>query len=85
MMHGFYGPWNMGFYGFPIFGLIFGIAILVLVVYLIILVARKLKNNGLFDNQLDNNPITIAKRRYARGEITKEEYEAVIKDLKAMP
>ena len=85
MIHGFYGHWYPGFYGIPIFGFIFGIALLVLVVYLIIFIVKKLRSNGILYNQSDTDPVMIAKRRYARGEISKEEYETIVKDLQVKP
>jgi len=80
MMHGIYGGWQPGweFFGFPFFSLIFGIALLALVVYLIVLIVKKLRYNGYQYNQ--NDPLTIVKRRYARGEISREEYEAIRKE-----
>ncbi|MGQ9614883.1 MAG: SHOCT domain-containing protein [Spirochaetota bacterium] len=83
MMHGYYGYWHpgYGFSGFPFLGLVFGIVLLVLVAYLIVLIVKKLKSNSYHYNQED--PLTILKRRYAKGEISRDEYDAIMNKLKS--
>ena len=34
------------------------------------------------NNRNDNDPLVIAKQRYAQGEITKKEYQELIKELR---
>ncbi|MFW6139314.1 MAG: SHOCT domain-containing protein [Spirochaetota bacterium] len=88
MMHGNYGGWHpgFGFFGMPFIGILFWIVIILLAVYLTVLIIRRLKNNGTHykspdsDRELDD-PVSIAKKRYARGEISKQEYEQLLRDL----
>lgn len=73
-MHwGDYG-WGMGF-GW-IFMIIFWILVILGVVYLIKLIAGGARREEKKDTALD-----ILKQRYAKGEITKEEFEEKKKDL----
>lgn len=64
-MNGHY--WGMGW------GMWFIPLLIILIVYLLI------KNNSQSKSQ--ETPLEILKRRYAKGEITKEEYEQVKSDL----
>jgi putative membrane protein len=72
-MYPFFGHgWGMGF------GWILGIAIIVLVIWIIV----KALNQSTGNKQLkDNSPLDILKERYARGEIDKEEFDQKKKDL----
>ncbi len=78
------GPWGGGFGVFGIFMMIFWIAILVLLVFGVVALARWLGGQarpaapGGGDTALE-----ILKRRYARGEINKEEFESKRKDLES--
>ena len=70
---------NMGWFG-PIFMLIFWVLLIVLIVLLI----RRLLSAGQAGNRDRSGGETaleILKKRYARGEIDKEEFEAKKKDL----
>ena len=86
MMHGYYnwGRPGFGFFGFPIFGILIGLVLLVLVIYITVMVIRKLRydnyHSGRFQ-RVEEDPLFIAKRRYAKGEISKEEYEEILKNL----
>ncbi|MFC2068242.1 SHOCT domain-containing protein [Chloroflexota bacterium] len=72
-MHEF-GGWWMLFGG--VWMLIFGGGVIIgLIVWGII----KLTKSG--ENTPTNSPLDIAKQRYARGEINKEEFEQIKKDL----
>ena len=71
-MHEF-GGWGMLFGG--IWMLIFWGGIIALVIWG---VGRLTKHNN---QALKNNPLDIAKERYARGEISKEQFEQIKKDL----
>ena len=81
MMHwGDYGwgmgyGWNMGF-GL-LFMIIFWVLVLSGVVYLIKLIA-----GGGGKKQLEESSLDILKRRYAKGEVTREEFERMKDDLK---
>ncbi|MBW7941873.1 MAG: SHOCT domain-containing protein [Candidatus Kuenenia stuttgartiensis] len=65
MMNGHY--WGMGW------GMWFIPLLIILIVYLLF------KNNSQSKDQ--ETPLEILKRRYAKGEITKEEYEQMKSDL----
>jgi putative membrane protein len=66
--------WGMGFGWF--FMIFFWILIIFGIVYLVKLLTTDKKGNILQDSPLD-----ILKKRYAKGEITKEEYEKIKSDL----
>jgi putative membrane protein len=61
------------------FGWIFWILIIVLVVWLV--VNQNNKNKQYFNNNQSDSALDILKKRYAKGEISKEEFERVKKDL----
>ena len=74
-MHGDYG-WGMG-YGFGwIFTILFWVLIILGVVYLVKVIAAGSKKDGKEETALD-----ILNKRYARGEITKEELEKMKSDI----
>ena len=76
---GMMGWGNMGWFG-PIFMIIFWVLLIVLIVLLI----RWLLSSGHGDNQdrgRGESALEILKKRYARGEIDKEEFEAKKRDL----
>jgi len=54
------------------------IVVLGLLIYFII---KSQQHSGLGSSYIQEDPIEIVKRRYARGEITKEEFEKIKKDL----
>lgn len=60
--------WGMGF-GWP-FMFLFWILVVIGIVYLVRLIARNAKEGERHETALD-----ILKKRYARGEINKEEFE----------
>jgi len=84
MMHGYYGGFHprYGFFGFPIFGFILGILLLILAVYVAVLIVKKIRNTNGY-NRIDD-PLNIARQRYARGEITADEYKQLVEDLKGL-
>jgi len=84
MMHGYYGGFHprYGFFGFPIFGFILGILLLILAVYVAVLIVKKIRNTG--DRYMGDDPLYIAKQRYAQGEITADEYKQLVEDLKRL-
>ncbi len=76
---GMMGWGNMGWFG-PIFMIIFWVLLIVLIVLLI----RWLLSSGRGSNQdhgREESALEILKKRYARGEIEKEEFEAKKRDL----
>lgn len=88
MMGGFgsYG-WGSGFGmmgGFGWFGGFIGLLIIVLVIIGVIELIRRSTNGQNIVNKVvsSNTAIEIAKNRYAKGEITKEQYDQILRDLK---
>ncbi|HLB64701.1 MAG TPA: SHOCT domain-containing protein [Anaerolineales bacterium] len=78
---GMMGPWMMG--GIGIFGMLGGVLLLVLLVgggaWLFQAATRA---GGAHPAGLaSETPLEILKRRYAKGEITKDQYEAMRRDL----
>jgi|Deesub1362A_J573_1020465.scaffolds.fasta_scaffold00151_22 putative membrane protein len=69
MMH---GP-MMGGYGFGGFGLLFWILVVVFVVLIL--------KWGKSEERIKETPIDILNKRFARGEITKEEYLRIKEDI----
>ncbi len=69
MMDGFGGMW---------FGWIFWIVILVVVIWVVMQFTNRNKNSKQISKQ---SPLDILKNRYAKGEISKEEFERMKKDL----
>ena len=81
---GMMGPGMMGWgYGmgwfWPILMLVFWIAVIVGIVFLIrwLIVSTRIRERGGFEE----SAIEILKKRYARGEITKDEFEKMKKDI----
>lgn len=74
-----YGPgWHRGmFFGGGMFMWIFNIVILGVVIYL----AVRLFRNGTLSAAGNETPLDILKKRLAKGEITKEEYDALKKEI----
>jgi putative membrane protein len=68
--------WGMGF-GW-IFMIIFLILIILCAVYLIKLIFGAGKRE-----EREDTPLQILKKRYARGEITKDEYDGIKKELES--
>ncbi|MCF8241557.1 MAG: SHOCT domain-containing protein [Melioribacteraceae bacterium] len=66
-----------GFMGGMSFGWLFWIVVIVLVVYLIVRFANQ-QNTRTTSNE---SALDILKKRYARGEITKEEFDEMKNDL----
>lgn len=78
---GMMGPWMMGGYG--IFGALLGLLFLALVVggvaWLVVTLARNSGSGA--SSPSGDTPLEILKRRYAGGEITKEQYEAMKREV----
>jgi putative membrane protein len=75
MMNDTYG-WGMG-WGMPFFGLFFWILIIAGIVFLV---------RWMMGNQQDSaqeSALAILKKRYARGELNRETYERMKKDLES--
>ena len=80
--YGMMGPWMMGGFGGGWFMPIIMIVFWGLVIWGIIALVRGVSTPGSSgsSNQADS-PMEVLKRRYARGEINKQEYEERKKDL----
>jgi len=74
-MFGSYG--TMGYGGF---GMIFMVLFWGLIIALIVILVRQvgLKSNS----DKDESPVDIVKRRYAKGEISKQEFDRLMSELK---
>lgn len=81
-MMGFGRGWRTGMHGFSggVVMILFCVLLIIGIVYLV----RNISNTSSDSNkrQREDNAINIARERYARGEISKEEYERIIEDLK---
>jgi len=75
------GPWgHMMPYGFG--GIFMWIIFLIVIGVAIYLIVQATKSKGL-ESPFRETPLEIAKKRYAKGEITKEEFEKIKKDLES--
>ena len=74
-----YGGWGpgtmMGWFGGGIMMLLFWVLIIIFIVW----VVQKVGNN---DSKSDSSALDILKERYVKGEITKEQFEVMKKDIK---
>ena len=75
MLHGYgtYG-WGMGMG----FGWITGLILLILIVWIVV---KILNQNNNPDTPTNKSALDILKERYARGEISKQEFEEMKKDI----
>ncbi|HSA99355.1 MAG TPA: SHOCT domain-containing protein [Anaerolineales bacterium] len=69
--------------GFGLIGLIFNLLIIVGVVLLIVWAVKRFTGSSIDGNQTSGNqsPREILQARYARGEITREQYQQMLQDL----
>jgi putative membrane protein len=75
------GGWGpMMHYGFGYGGMFMWIIFLIVIGFLIYFIVQARKTKGQMPTQYES-PLDILKKRYAKGEITKEEYEKMKKDL----
>jgi len=75
---------NMFGGGFKIFGLLFGLIFFLLVIAIVVVVIIYIVRSQSRQTSMPsrkNEALEIAKTRYAKGEISKEEYEALVKEL----
>lgn len=77
MMNGF------GFGGLGLIGLIFNLVIIVGIVILIVWAVRRFTSGTTSSNQPTSNQSAreILQSRYARGEITRDQYQQMLQDL----
>ena len=75
------GGWGpMMYYGFGYGGMFIWIIFLIVIGFLIYFIIKAQKTKSQTPTQ-NESPLDILKRRYAKGEIAKEEYERMKKDL----
>ena len=68
--------------GFGLIGLIINIAIIVGIVILIVWAVKRFTGGSANMNQLSSqSPREILQTRYARGEITRDQYQQMLSDL----
>lgn len=72
---GWWGWWGMGL--MMLFGVVFWGGIIALIVWAVVRLTRR-ESAG---TSARGNPLDVAKERYARGEITREQFEQIKKDL----
>jgi putative membrane protein len=74
------GPGMMGGYGYGYGGMVMGILFLILAGVAIYFIVQSVKSkNGV--GQANESHIDILKKRYAKGEITKEDFDRMKNDL----
>ena len=78
MMGGFFGG-GLGWIGM-VFGFIFFILVVIGIIFLIVWLVKRSTNPGV-GNKTDNKYLEVLKERYAKGEITKEQFDNMKKDL----
>jgi putative membrane protein len=84
-MHGYYGV-GVGAWILGILAIILIVAFIVAVIWFIVWLARR----GRYEHRTHMTPVSqspeeILKARYARGEITREQYQQMLEDLKLPP
>ena len=81
MMDG-YGYGGMGLWG-GLIGLILNVAIIVAIIWLVVWAVRRFSSGQSHWNQTTGiqSPRDILQVRYARGEITRDQYQKMLKDL----
>lgn len=69
--------------GFGLFGLIFNLLVLVGIVVLVVWAVKRFSDGSINGNQdsANQSPREILQARYARGEITREQYQQMLQDL----
>ena len=75
MMDGFGGSWMMGI------GLVFWLLIIAGIVVLVVWAVRTASGRGTGSTPQGVDALEIARRRYASGEISKEQFEQLKKDF----
>jgi putative membrane protein len=77
------GPWHWdnGMGWWMVFGALVWIALWASAIYLGVWLVRAGRDRGHEDR--DGDPVEIARHRYARGEINREQFEQIHKDLTA--
>ena len=74
------GWWRMMHYGFGYGGMFMWIVFLIIIVLLIYFILQSQKTKGQTPAQ-GESPLDILKKRYAKGEISKEDFDRMKRDL----
>ncbi len=80
MMWG-WGNWSGMGWGWMLIGGLLTVLFWVAVIWLIVWGIRRFSGGGPMSGPSGKSALDIAKERYARGEITKEQFEQIKKDL----
>ncbi len=75
-----YGPGMMG-WGFGWGGMLMGLIFLVVVILVIVFAVRAARGGYITGPASHETPLDILKKRYAKGEISKDDFERMKKDL----
>lgn len=75
------GPWMMAGFGWMWLIPVLGIVFLGLIVWAIVAAVRSSSESKGSDSSKADSALEVLKKRYARGEINKEEYEEKKRDL----
>jgi putative membrane protein len=78
MMGGFFGG-GLGWVGM-VFGFIFFILVVIGIILLIVWLVKKSNHPGV-ENRTESKALEVLKERYAKGEITKDQFDNMKKDL----
>jgi len=78
MMQGYF-PEMMGNYGWGLGGMFMGFIFLILIGILVFFVIRFASRSGFGSS--GETPLEILKKRYAKGEISKDDFEKMKKDI----
>lgn len=68
-------------YGYGVGGIFMWLIFLALIVFLVYIFIIKPRKSGGLGRPPQETPLDVLKKRYAKGEITKEEFESLRKDL----
>lgn len=73
--------YTYGFYPFHMFGFAWMVICWAFVIWLIVHFVRKFTHHDCRHEQHTENALDVVKKRYAKGEITKEQFESIKKDI----
>lgn len=78
---GMMGPGMMGGFGWMGFGAVFMVVFWGVVIWAVVAFIQGSSHPGTWESRQQDSAVELLKRRYARGEINKEEYEEKKRDL----